>query len=190
MASWSQIFPILGLVTLCSCASTGGTGTQPLSYTVKDIDGHDVDLAKYRGKVVMIVNVASKCGFTPQYVGLEAIYKKYKDKGFMILGFPSNNFLHQEPGTNEEIKSFCSLTYNVTFDMFSKVSVKGKAADPLYKDLTSKETNGPFGGSIKWNFTKFLVARDGVVAARFGSATKPDDPEVIRAIEAELAKTP
>ena len=190
MVSWFWVVPVLGLVTLCGCASSGGMGTKPLSYTVKDIDGHDVDLATYRGKVVMIVNVASKCGFTPQYAALEAIYKKYKDQGFVILGFPSNDFLWQEPGTNEEIKSFCSLKYNVTFDMFSKVSVKGKDAAPLYKDLTSKETNGPFGGSIKWNFTKFLIARDGVVAARFGSATTPDDPEVIRAIENELAKAP
>jgi glutathione peroxidase len=108
----------------------------------------------------------------------------------MVLGFPSNDFLWQEPGTNEEIKTFCSTKYNVTFDMFAKVSVRGKDATPLYKELTSKKTNGSFGGAIKWNFTKFLVARDGLVVARFSPATKPDDPEVIRAIENELAKTP
>jgi glutathione peroxidase len=161
-----------------------------LSHTAEDINGQDVDLAKYRGKVVMIVNVASKCGFTPQYAALESIYEKYKDRGLMVLGFPSNDFLWQEPGTNEEIKTFCSIKYNVTFDMFAKVSVRGKDTAPLYKNLTSKNANGSFGGAIKWNFTKFLVARDGVVVARFSPSTKPNDPEVIRAIENELAKTP
>jgi len=165
-------------------------GAKPLLHTVKDIDGHDVALAKYHGKVVMIVNVASKCGFTPQYEALEAIFRKYKDRGFMILGFPSNDFLKQEPGSDAEIKSFCSLKYNVTFDMFSKIAVKGKNASPLYKDLTSKKVNGPYGGSIKWNFTKFLVARDGTVVARFGPTVKPDAPDVIQSIEKELEKTP
>lgn len=190
MYTWSGIAGVVSLVVLCGCASSSGTGARPLSYSAKDINGQDVDLAKYRGKVVMIVNVASKCGFTPQYAALESIYEKYKDQGFVILGFPSNDFLWQEPGTNEDIKAFCSTKYNVTFDMFAKVSVRGKDAAPFYKDLTSKKTNGPFGGAIKWNFTKFLVGRDGVVAARFAPATKPDDEEVIGAIEAELAKTP
>jgi glutathione peroxidase len=157
---------------------------------VKDINDRDVDLAKYRGKVVLIVNVASKCGFTPQYAALESIYGKYKDRGFIILGFPSNDFLWQEPGTNEEIKTFCSTKYNVTFDMFAKVSVRGREASPVYKDLTSKKVNGPFGGAIKWNFTKFLIARDGAVVARFGPATKPDAPEVLKAIEKELGNAP
>lgn len=119
-----------------------------------------------------------------------SIYEKYKDRGFTVLGFPSNDFLWQEPGTNEEIRTFCSLKYNVTFDMFAKVSVRGQDASLLYKDLTSKKANGAFGGAIKWNFTKFLVARDGAVVARFGPSTKPDDPEVVGVIEAELAKTP
>jgi glutathione peroxidase len=189
MSAWSGITGIVGLVTLCGCASSGGTGASPLSHTVKDISGREVNLAKHHGNVVLIVNVASKCGFTPQYAALESIYEKYKERGFMILGFPSNDFLWQEPGSNEEIKLFCSTKYNVTFDMFAKVSVRGKNASPLYKELTSKKINGPFGGAIKWNFTKFLVSRTGVVVARFGSATKPDDPEVIRAIENELAKT-
>jgi glutathione peroxidase len=190
MPSLSRIAGIVSLATLCGCASSNGTGASPLSHTVQDIGGQDVDLAKYRGKVVLIVNVASKCGFTPQYAALESIYEKYKDRGFTILGFPSNDFLWQEPGTNEEIKTFCSTKYNVTFDMFAKVSVRGKDASPIYRDLTSKKTNGPFGGAIKWNFTKFLIARDGAVVARFGPATKPDDPEVIGAIETELMKTP
>jgi glutathione peroxidase len=180
----------LGIAALCGCAASNVTGAKPLSHVVKDIDGREVDLATYRGKVVMIVNVASKCGFTPQYAALESIYGKYKDRGFMILGFPSNDFLWQEPETNEEIKAFCALKYNVTFDMFAKVSVRGKGASPLYKDLTSKKANGPFGGAIKWNFTKFLIARDGAVVARFGSTTKPDDLEVISSIETELAKIP
>ncbi len=190
MHSWSRIAGIVGLATLCGCASSGGTGASPLSHTVKDINEQEVDLSKYRGKVVMIVNVASKCGFTPQYAALELIYEKYRDRGFVILGFPSNDFLWQEPGSNAEIKTFCSLKYNVTFDMFAKVSVRGGDASPLYQDLTSKKLNGPFGGAVKWNFTKFLVSRDGAVVARFGPSTKPDDPEVIGAIEAELTKTP
>ena len=190
MSSLSRIAGIVSLATLCGCASSNGIGARPLSYTVKNISGRDVDLVKYRGKVVLIVNVASKCGFTPQYAALESIYEKYKDRGFVILGFPSNDFLWQEPGTNEEIKTFCSTKYNVTFDMFAKVSVRGREASPVYKDLTSKKVNGPFGGAIKWNFTKFLIARDGAVVARFGPATKPDDPDVLQAIEKELAKAP
>jgi len=190
MSSLSRIAGIVSLATLCGCASSNGTGASPLSYTVKDINDRDVDLAKYRGKVVLIVNVASKCGFTPQYAALESIYGKYKDRGFIILGFPSNDFLWQEPGTNEEIKTFCSTKYNVTFDMFAKVSVRGREASPVYKDLTSKKVNGPFGGAIKWNFTKFLIARDGAVVARFGPATKPDAPEVLKAIEKELGNAP
>ena len=190
MSSWSRMAGILGLAAACGCASPGQTGARPLSHSVKSIDGKDVDLSKYLGKVVLIVNVASKCGFTPQYAALESLYEKYKGQGFVILGFPSNDFLWQEPGTDAEIKSFCSLKYNVTFDMFAKVSVRGSDASPVYKDLTSKQTNGPFGGAIKWNFTKFLVGRDGAVVARFGPPTKPDAPEIITQIEAELAKKP
>lgn len=189
MGSWTRVTQVVGLATLCGCSASTGTGAKPLTHVVQDIDGHAVDLAKYHGKVVMIVNVASKCGFTPQYAALEMVYEKYKDRGFVILGFPCNDFLWQEPGTNEEIKSFCSLKYNVSFDLFAKVAVRGKTAAPLYQDLTSKQVNGPFGGAIKWNFTKFLVGRNGAVVARFAPTTKPDAPEVVHAIEAELAKT-
>jgi glutathione peroxidase len=160
----------------------------PLQFTMKDIDGKDVDLAQYKGKVVMIVNVASKCGNTPQYKQLEEAYKKYGDKGFVILGFPANEFRQQEPGTNEEIKKFCTSKYNVDFPMFSKIVVKGDGQAPLYQYLTSKQTNPKFAGDITWNFEKFLVGRDGQVAARFTPKTKPDAPEVTKAIETELAK--
>jgi glutathione peroxidase len=159
----------------------------PLKFTLKDIDGKDVNLADYKGKVVMIVNVASKCGFTPQYKGLEQLYQTYKDKGFVVLGFPANDFKSQEPGSDAEIKAFCTDKYEVTFPMFSKVSVKGEAQTPLYKFLTEKETNGEFAGPIGWNFTKFLVDKNGHVYARFASKTKPDDATVITAIEKGLA---
>ena len=155
-------------------------------FTVKDIDGRDVKLERYKGKVVMIVNVASKCGFTQQYEGLQKIYSQYKDQGFVILGFPANNFLGQEPGTNEQIKQFCSLNYNVTFPMFSKISVKGKDIEPLYKYLTEKKTNPEFPGKISWNFNKFLVDPMGKIVARFGSKTKPESEKVIQAIEKTL----
>jgi glutathione peroxidase len=151
-----------------------------LEFTLNSIDGKPAPLAQYKGKVVMLVNVASKCGYTPQYAGLEALYEKYKDRGFVILGFPANNFGGQEPGTNEEIKTFCSHTYNVTFPMYAKISVKGADQHPLYRYLT--ET----GGEIKWNFTKFLVGKDGKVAARFESAVEPGSPEVAAAIEKAL----
>src|ERR1700744_5341067 len=136
------------------------------SYTLKSIDNQPVSLKSYSGKVVLLVNVASKCGFTPQYAGLESLYEKYKDKGFVIVGVPANNFAQQEPGTNEEIKKFCSGKYNVTFPMMAKVSVLGDDQTPLYTYLTGKSTDPQFGGDIKWNFTKFLVGRDGKIAAR------------------------
>ena len=157
-----------------------------LSFTVKDIDGKDVALKKYLGQVVLIVNVASKCGLTPQYEQLTEIHKKYRDQGLAILAFPANNFLGQEPGTDEEIKTFCTTNFNVEFDLFSKVSVKKKNQAPLYKFLTEKETNPKFAGSIKWNFGKFLLNRKGEVVDRFGPKTKPDDPKVIARIEEEL----
>ena len=163
-------------------------GAVVLDGTVKDIDGKDKNLADYKGDVVMIVNVASKCGFTPQYKQLEEIYSKYKDQGFTILGFPANDFMKQEPGTDAEIKEFCSSTFGVDFPMFSKITVKGDESPELYKKLTSKEVNGEFGGDIGWNFTKFLVNRKGEVVARYDSKTKPDDPAVVAKIEEELAK--
>jgi glutathione peroxidase len=157
-------------------------------FTMKDINGKDVGLSTYTGKVVMIVNVASHCGFTPQYEGLEKLYTTYKDRGFVILGFPANNFLSQEPGTDAEIKSFCLLKYNVTFPMFSKISVKGGDKYPLYKFLTEKETDPQFAGEITWNFNKFLLGRDGRIINRFGSRTKPEDKDVTQAIDAALGK--
>ncbi len=157
-----------------------------LEYTLNSIDGKPAPLAQYKGKVVMIVNVASFCGFTPQYEGLEKIYEKYKDQGFVILGFPANNFGAQEPGTNEEIKTFCSRKYNVSFPMYSKISVKGEDKHPLYQFLTDKQANPATGGEIQWNFTKFLVDRDGKVIARFESKVTPESADVTSAIEKAL----
>jgi glutathione peroxidase len=156
-------------------------------FTMKDIDGKQVDLKKYKGNVLLVVNTASKCGYTPQYEGLEAIYKKYADKGFYVLGFPANNFGEQEPGTESEIKEFCTLKYKVTFPMFAKISVKGEDQHPLYAYLTSKETDAPFAGDITWNFNKFLIDRDGKIVARFSSKDTPEGPEVTSAIEKYLA---
>ncbi len=171
-----------------AAVSTKGEGsvTNIYSFSMKDIDGKAVSLADYKGKVLLVVNVASKCGFTGQYAGLEALYKKYKDQGLVILGFPANDFLGQEPGADPEIKKFCTLTYGVTFPMFSKISVKGKACHPLYQFLISKETNPGFSGSISWNFNKFLIGRDGAILGRFGSRTKPDNKDLISAVEKAL----
>jgi glutathione peroxidase len=155
-------------------------------FKVADIDGNDVNLADYKDKVLLIVNVASKCGFTPQYKGLENIYRQYKDRGFEVLAFPSNDFMGQEPGTNEQIKSFCQLNYNVSFPLFSKISVKGKDIHPLYKFLTEKGTDPKFAGGITWNFNKFLIDRKGNIIDRFDSKTEPQNPEVIKAIEEAL----
>ena len=159
-----------------------------LGYTVKDIDGKTVPLKQYEGDVLLIVNTASKCGLTPQYEGLEAAYQKYKDKGFKILAFPANQFGGQEPGTDAEIKKFCTGKYNTTFPIFSKIVVKGDGIDPLYQYLTSKETDPKFAGDIGWNFAKFLVNRKGEVIARFDPKEKPDSPKVTAAIEAALAE--
>jgi len=157
-----------------------------LDFTLNSIDGQASPLSQYKGKVVMIVNVASLCGFTPQYTGLEAVYEKYKDKGFVILGFPANNFGSQEPGTNDEIKTFCTRKYNVSFPMFAKISVKGADKAPLYKFLTDKQSNPASGGEIQWNFTKFLIGKDGRIIQRFESAVEPQSPEVVAAIEKAL----
>jgi len=155
------------------------------SFSMKTIDGKDKPLSEYKGKVLLIVNVASKCGHTPQYKGLEAIYEKYKDRGFMILGFPANNFLRQEPGTNEDIKKFCTLNYGVTFDMFSKISVKGSDQDSLYQYLTKES---PVPGAVTWNFQKYLVDRKGNVVEKFTPGTKPEEKEVIEKIEQLLSE--
>src|SRR5918997_3104181 len=163
-----------------------GTAKSVYDFTLKNAKGQDVKLSDYRGKVVMLVNVASKCGYTPQYEGLQKIYERYKDQGFTILGFPANNFGAQEPGTDEEIQQFCRSNYGVTFPVFSKISVKGDDKHPLYKYLTEKETNPQFAGEIKWNFNKFLVSKDGKIIACFESADKPEDAKVTQAIESAL----
>jgi len=155
------------------------------SFTLDSIDGKPAPLADYKGKVVLLVNVASQCGYTPQYTALESIYEKYKDQGFVILGFPANNFGAQEPGTNDEIKTFCTRKYSVKFPMYSKISVKGEDKAPLYTFLT-KETGPGIAGEIKWNFTKFLVDRDGKVVQRFEPAVTPDSKEMTAAIEKQL----
>lgn len=157
-------------------------------FTISSIDGQQVSLDSYKGKVVLLVNVASKCGFTPQYAGLEAVYEKYKDRGLVIVGVPANNFAQQEPGTNAEIKTFCTRKYNVSFPMMAKVSVKGDDETPLYHFLTDASTDPQFAGDIKWNFTKFLFDRDGKPVARFEPATTPDSPQVTSAIEAALGQ--
>lgn len=156
-------------------------------FTVKNIDGEDVKLERFKGQVAMIVNVASRCGLTPQYEGLQRIYEKFKDRGFVILGFPANNFLGQEPGTEAEIKEFCTLNYKVSFPMFAKISVKGSDQHPFYQFLTHKDTNPGFDGDITWNFEKFLADRNGKIIARFSPRTLPDAPEVIEKVEAALA---
>lgn len=147
---------------------------------MKSIDGKPAPLAAYKGKVVLAVNVASQCGYTPQYAGLESLYKKYKDKGLVVAGFPANNFGSQEPGTNDEIKTFCDRNYKVTFPMFSKISVKGADQAPLYQYLTQK------GGEVKWNFAKFLIGKDGRVIKKFDSGVEPTSEELTKAIEAAL----
>lgn len=156
------------------------------TFTMNDIDGNPVSLSQYKGKVVLIVNVASKCGFTKQYAGLQKLYETYKDQGLVVLGFPANNFMGQEPGTDAEIKTFCTSQYNVTFPMFSKISVKGKDIHPLYQYLTSPEENGEFGNSITWNFNKFLIDKNGVTIGYFGSRVDPLDSEMIDAVENAL----
>jgi glutathione peroxidase len=157
-----------------------------LDFTLNSIDGKPAPLADYRGKVLLLVNVASQCGYTPQYTGLEKIYEKYKDRGFVILGFPANNFGEQEPGTNEEIKTFCSTKYHVKFPMYAKVSVAGSDATPLYQFLTDKKRNPSTGGEIQWNFTKFLVDRYGNVIARFEPDIEPESSGLTGAIEKAL----
>ena len=176
---------------LCAAMASAQEPTKAdsvLKFTAKDIDGKPVDLAKYKGEVLLIVNTASKCGNTPQYKGLETLFEKYKPKGFEVLAFPANEFGKQEPGTNAEIKTFCSTTYDVTFPLFSKVVVKGKGIDPLFEFLTSPETNPKFAGEIGWNFAKFLVNRKGEVIARFKPGEDPESPKIVAAIEAALAE--
>ncbi len=155
-------------------------------FKMVNIQGDTLKLSEYVGKVLLIVNTASKCGFTYQYEGLEKLYETYKNQGLVILGFPANNFLKQEPGTDKEIASFCQINYGVTFPMFSKISVKGKDMHPLYQYLTSKTTNPEFSGKISWNFNKFLISKEGKIINRFGSKDKPESDKIIQAIEKAL----
>lgn len=155
-------------------------------FTMKTIDGDSRALADYRGRVLLVVNVASKCGLTPQYDGLEKLHEAYAAKGLSILGFPANEFGAQEPGSNTEIKAFCTTRFGVKFDMFEKIKVKGPGIDPLFDFLTSKKTGGAFAGEIQWNFTKFLVGKNGEVQARFEPQVEPTSAEVRQAIESAL----
>jgi glutathione peroxidase len=167
-----------------------GDGKVPavLKFQMKDIDGKNVDLARYKGKVVLIVNVASECGYTPQYKDLQALHAKHSKDGLVVLGFPCNDFGGQEPGDEAKVKDFACKTYKVEFDLFSKVKITGKDACPLYQFLTSKDTNPKYAGAVKWNFEKFLIARDGTIAARFASDVDPAGPVFVGAIERELKK--
>jgi len=155
-------------------------------FAVQDMDGRMGDLAGFRGKVLLIVNVASKCGHTRQYAGLQALYEQYHGQGLAVLGFPANNFGSQEPGTNEQIRQFCSSTYGVTFPVYAKVSVRGDDIHPLYRFLTSDQDNPQFSGDIPWNFTKFLINRDGQVVGRYDPAVEPSDPRLVADIERAL----
>lgn len=158
-----------------------------LNFTVKNIEDKDVNLADYQGKVILMVNVASKCGYTKQYKGLEELYKKYKDQDFVILGFPANNFGSQEPGSNEEIAEFCESKFGVTFPMFAKISVKGDDKAPLYQFLTEEKTNPEHAGEVKWNFEKFLIGKDGKVVGHYASKVAPESEELVGAIEKQIA---
>lgn len=176
------------IITSEPAANAAGHATEEpklYAFTVRTIDGEDRSLSAYKGKVLLIVNVASKCGYTRQYEGLEKLYDQYKDRGFMVLGFPANNFLWQEPGTDAEIKEFCSATYGVSFDMFSKISVKGSDQHPLYTYLTE---GSPAKGAVKWNFQKYLVDRHGNVVAKFAPAVEPLDEELVKKVEAALSE--
>jgi glutathione peroxidase len=167
-------------------ATLMAAGKTVYDFTLNTIDGQPASLASYKGKVMLLVNVASRCGYTPQYAALESVYEKYKDRGFVIVGIPANNFGGQEPGSNQEIKTFCLTKYHVSFPMMAKVSVKGDDKTPLYQFLTDKSANPRTGGEIKWNFTKFLIGPDGQVIARFDSEVTPDSPELTSAIETAL----
>jgi glutathione peroxidase len=161
------------------------TGANVAEIRLKDIDGKETTLKAQKARVLLVVNVASKCGLTPQYEGLERLHRKYKDKGFSVVGIPCNDFGGQEPGTPEEIKQFCSTKYDVTFPLMEKVHVKGPDQHPLYTALTGKDA--AFPGDIEWNFGKFLITADGKVLKRFSPRTTPDDPELVKAVEAALA---
>ncbi len=182
---------LLGLVCAVISGNTAlaNDATPPvLNFKMKALDGSEVDLAKYKGKVVLFVNVASRCGKTPQYAPLQKLHEKYAAQGLAIVGVPCNQFGGQEPGSNDQIRDFCTTRYGVEFDMLDKVDVNGDAAAPLYKYLTGSDTNPQFAGPVRWNFEKFLIGRDGRILARFGTAIEPDSTDVMQAIEAALAQ--
>jgi glutathione peroxidase len=171
---------LLALATLATASMFAASSVH--EFSMKSIDGKPVALSSYKGKVLLLVNVASKCGYTPQYAGLQALHDRYKDKGLVVIGVPANNFGGQEPGTDDEIKTFCTRNYNVTFPMMSKVSVKGGDMNPLYGYLQQT------AGEVKWNFTKFLVDKDGKIVKKFDSSVKPDAAELTSAIDQALAR--
>ncbi len=177
---------LIGAICLMSAIAFAASSVH--DFTLDSLKGEPTPLAGFKGKVMLVVNVASQCGYTPQYEGLQALYMKYKDQGLVIAGFPANNFGGQEPGSNEEIGAFCKSKYGVTFPMFSKISVKGGDIAPLYKFLTDKTANPKTGGDIQWNFTKFLVDRNGKVIQRFEPAVEPLSPELESAIATALKK--
>jgi glutathione peroxidase len=182
----ASLGPILAAMPMITLSATEKASSGIYDFSMKSIDGKNIPLSSYKGKVLLLVNVASKCGYTPQYKGLEALYRKYRDKGFVILAFPANNFGQQEPGSDVEIKDFCTTTYDVTFDLFSKISVKGSDQHPLYRFLTSAETNPEFAGDVKWNFQKYLIGREGRITGKFASAVDPLSAELTTAIEKAL----
>ncbi|HVP27769.1 MAG TPA: glutathione peroxidase [Myxococcota bacterium] len=173
-------------LALAAAAPADEGGKSVLDRSMKRLDGSEQNLADYKGQVVLMVNVASKCGLTPQYDGLEALYAKYKDRGFVVLGFPANDFAGQEPGSDAQIAEFCRSSYSIQFPMFSKITVKGSGMHPLYQELTSQPP--PIGGEVKWNFQKYLLDRSGKPVARFDPQVKPDDPALVAKIEELLAK--
>lgn len=179
-----RFFNRLAFAMLAFAPAVWATANSVYDFKVKTIEGKEISLAEYKGKTLLIVNTASKCGYTPQYAALENVYTKYKDKNVVVLGFPSNDFGGQEPGTNQEIKHFCQAKYNVDFPMFEKGPVKGDSKQPLFAYLTD---NSPSKGEIRWNFEKFVIGPDGKVAARFRSRTKPDDSELTAALDKALA---
>ncbi len=179
---------VWSLPTMATAQNTGAAKKTIYSFQVTTIDGQKVDLAKYKGKVILIVNVASECGYTDQYKAMQALHAKYAKDGLAILAFPCNDFGGQEPGNDAAIKKFAKKSYGVEFDLFSKVSILGKDAAPLYKFLTSKEANPQKPGDVKWNFEKFIIGRDGSIIARFAADVEPDSADVLALLRKELAK--
>ncbi len=180
------VFAVMAMATAMVVSAADAPAA--LNFKAKDIDGKEVNLSKYQGRVVLVVNLASRWGLTPQYLQLQGLHKKYNAKGLSVVGFPCNQFGKQEPGTEAQIKEFCTSNYQVQFDLFSKVDVNGDTAHPFYKHITSQETKPKGAGKVSWNFEKFLLDREGNVIARFEPRTKPDAPELIKLIEAHLAK--